>query len=89
MLTLYLWYELPALSRGLSIRPPPAMMPTIARQSLLMVLRAPDGSLTRVLPESGSCQQVDQVQNCTTRVIVEAAFAYRAQLYAQTTIARV
>ena len=56
--TLYLWYELPALRSGLSMRPPPAMMPTMARHSLLTVLRAPDGSLMRVLPASGSCTQL-------------------------------
>jgi hypothetical protein len=30
--TLYLWYATPAFKIGLSIRPPPATMPTIARQ---------------------------------------------------------
>ena len=30
-LTLYLWYARPAFNRGLSIRPPPATTPTVAR----------------------------------------------------------
>ena len=52
--TLYLWNAVPALSIGLSIRPPPAISPTMARQLLDTVLRAPEGSLIRVLPASGS-----------------------------------
>ena len=52
--TLYLWKAVPALSMGLSIRPPPAMIPTMARHLFETVFRAPEGSLMRVLPASGS-----------------------------------
>merc|ERR1712118_504417 len=53
-LTLYLWKLFPALSTGLSRRPPPATMPTTPRHEEVMVLRVPDGKRTRVfLPSSG------------------------------------
>jgi hypothetical protein len=42
-----------AFMRGLSVRPPPATMPTIPRHELGRTFLAPDGSLTRVLPSSG------------------------------------
>ena len=42
-----------AFMRGLSVRPPPATIPTIPRQVLGRTFFAPDGSLTRVLPSSG------------------------------------
>lgn len=51
---MYLWKAVPALSMGLSIRPPPAMIPTMARHLFETVFRAPEGSLMRVLPASGS-----------------------------------
>merc|ERR1719264_362145 len=46
--TRYLWKLLPALSTGLSIRPPPATMPTIARQVEGRFFRAPEGKRIRV-----------------------------------------
>lgn len=42
-----------AFMRGLSVRPPPATIPTIPRHPLGRTFLAPDGSLTRVLPSSG------------------------------------
>merc|ERR1712137_508080 len=42
-----------AFRRGLSVRPPPATIPTIPRQVLGRTFLAPEGSLTRVLPSSG------------------------------------
>lgn len=42
-----------AFMRGLSVRPPPATIPTIPRHELGRTFLAPDGSLTRVLPSSG------------------------------------
>mmetsp|Transcript_7688 Transcript_7688/g.13894 ORF Transcript_7688/g.13894 Transcript_7688/m.13894 type:complete len:87 (+) Transcript_7688:173-433(+) len=48
-LALYLWYAFPALRRGLSIRPPPATTPTMARQLESTTFLVPDGSLMRVL----------------------------------------
>merc|ERR1712130_333244 len=50
--TLYLWYARPALRRGLSIRPPPATTPTVARHRLSSTFLAPEGILIRVLPVS-------------------------------------
>ena len=51
--TLYLWNALPAFKTGLSRRPPPATMPTMARESELTVLRVPLGRRTRdFLPSS-------------------------------------
>merc|ERR1719370_178372 len=52
-LTLYLWYARPAFKRGLSIRPPPATTPTVARHRESRTFLAPEGSLIRVLPVSG------------------------------------
>merc|ERR1719242_1329817 len=46
--TRYLWKLLPALSTGLSIRPPPATMPTIARHEEGRFFREPDGKRIRV-----------------------------------------
>jgi hypothetical protein len=43
------------LSIGLSVRPPPATMPTMPRTLLLTTFFAPLGSLTRVFPSSGLC----------------------------------
>ena len=48
-LALYLWCELPAFMTGFSMRPPPAMMPTMARQSLEMVFLDPLGMRTLVV----------------------------------------
>lgn len=42
-----------ALSNGLSVRPPPATIPIMPLELLLMTFFAPDGSFTRVLPSSG------------------------------------
>ena len=42
-----------AFMRGLSVRPPPATIPTIPRHELGRTFLAPEGSLTRVLPSSG------------------------------------
>mmetsp|Transcript_69160 Transcript_69160/g.186936 ORF Transcript_69160/g.186936 Transcript_69160/m.186936 type:complete len:223 (+) Transcript_69160:219-887(+) len=53
--TRYLWKLLPALSTGLSMRPPPATMPTMARQVDGMVFRVPLGRRTRVLRLSSEC----------------------------------
>ncbi|KAH9418335.1 hypothetical protein DERP_010202 [Dermatophagoides pteronyssinus] len=41
-------YTRPAFKIGLSIRPPPAMIPTIARLDDCITFLAPDGSLIRV-----------------------------------------
>lgn len=41
------------LSKGLSVRPPPATIPTIPLAELLTTFLAPEGSLTRVMPSSG------------------------------------
>lgn len=49
-LTRYLWKARPAFSMGLSVRPPPAMMPTMARQRLLQVRFEPEGMRMRVVP---------------------------------------
>merc|ERR1719323_209440 len=46
--TLNLWKLLPALSTGLSIRPPPATMPTTARQLEGTVFLEPEGKRIRV-----------------------------------------
>ena len=43
------------LSRGLSVRPPPATIPIIPRTVLLTTFFAPLGSFTRVCPASGLC----------------------------------
>merc|ERR1712219_46353 len=58
LLTLYLWYARPALRRGLSIRPPPAITPTVARHRESRTFLAPDGSLMRVLPVSVLCEMI-------------------------------
>merc|ERR1712190_282328 len=49
LFTRYLWKLLPALSTGLSMRPPPATIPTTARQLDGIVFREPDGNRMRVL----------------------------------------
>ncbi len=54
-LALYLWYALPALSMGFSVRPPPATMPTIARAVLGMTY----GTASAVT--SGRCSYRSQV----------------------------
>mmetsp|Transcript_48496 Transcript_48496/g.160714 ORF Transcript_48496/g.160714 Transcript_48496/m.160714 type:complete len:291 (+) Transcript_48496:11-883(+) len=54
-LTRYLWKARPALSRGLSMRPPPATMPIDARDADEMVFFCPDGSRTRVFPAPSMC----------------------------------
>ena len=43
------------LNSGFSVRPPPATIPIMPRELLLMTFFAPDGSLMRVLPSSGLC----------------------------------
>ena len=48
--TRYLWKARPAFSSGLSIRPPPATMPTAARARELTSFFCPDGRRRRVLP---------------------------------------
>lgn len=53
-LTRNLWWARPALSMGLSIRPPPATMPTVQRAIEDTVFLAPEGRRMRVLPESWS-----------------------------------
>merc|ERR1712168_864432 len=53
LFTLYLWYALPALRMGLSIPPPPATMPTVARLAEGITLLEPDGIFTLVLLVSG------------------------------------
>lgn len=42
----------PATQLGLSIRPPPATTPTVARHSSMMEIFLPLGSLMRVTPSS-------------------------------------
>merc|ERR1719239_63556 len=49
LFTLYLWYARPALRIGLSILPPPAIHPTMARLAEGITFFEPDGSLTLVL----------------------------------------
>jgi hypothetical protein len=56
LLALYFQYALPAFNIGLSIRPPPATIPIIARFVDLMVFLAPDGNFTFVLLASGLCE---------------------------------
>ena len=56
LLALYLKYALPAFSIGLSIRPPPATIPIMARFVDFIVFFAPDGNLTFVLFASGLCE---------------------------------
>merc|ERR1719228_1112163 len=55
LLTLYLWEDRPAFSIGLSIRPPPATIPIIARFADGRTFFAPDGNLTLVFLVSGLC----------------------------------
>merc|ERR1711926_22445 len=50
--TLYLWYARPAFNSGLSIRPPPATTPTLARLNEGITFLIPEGSFTRVTPVS-------------------------------------
>jgi hypothetical protein len=57
-LALYFQYALPAFNIGLSIRPPPATMPIIARLNDDIVFLAPDGILTFVLCASGLCDTI-------------------------------
>merc|ERR1719489_440968 len=52
-LSLVLEGALPAFNRGLSILPPPATMPTIARLLEGIVFFDPDGNFTFDLPTSG------------------------------------
>merc|ERR1719495_468688 len=56
LLTLYLWYALPAFNRGLSIRPPPATIPTDARLNDGSAFLIPDGNFTRVTLVSLLCE---------------------------------
>jgi hypothetical protein len=56
LLALYLKYALPAFNIGLSIRPPPATIPIMARFVDFIVFLAPDGNLTFVLLASGLCE---------------------------------
>merc|ERR1719323_284462 len=60
--TLYLWKLLPALSTGLSIRPPPAAMPMTPRHVDGTVLREPDGKRIRVFLPSSECPMIMQEQ---------------------------
>merc|ERR1719216_403690 len=48
LFTLYLWYARPAFNNGLSIRPPPATIPTLARLNEGMTFLIPEGNFTRV-----------------------------------------
>jgi hypothetical protein len=48
---------------GLSVRPPPAMMPTIARHSLLTVFFAPDGMRMRVVPYQAQNGVIESTKN--------------------------
>ena len=41
---------------GFSVRPPPAIWPTVARHELGTIFFDPDGSLMRVFPVSGLCE---------------------------------
>lgn len=56
--TLYLWYARPALSIGLSMRPPPAMMPTIARHLVVVVVEGQAGVNTHTTGSSLPASQV-------------------------------
>ena len=49
-LTRYLWKARPAFSSGLSMRPPPATMPTAARAPEFTSFFCPEGRRRRVLP---------------------------------------
>merc|ERR550537_840703 len=53
--TRYLWKLFPALSTGLSMRPPPATTPTTARHVEGIVLREPEGKRMRVFFPSSEC----------------------------------
>merc|ERR1711921_8362 len=55
LLTLYLWYARPAFNKGLSIRPPPATIPTLALLKEGITFLTPEGSFTLVTPESLLC----------------------------------
>ena len=46
LLALYLWQALPAFSMGLSILPPPATMPTMARLAEGITFLVPEGIFT-------------------------------------------
>src|SRR5690242_2060053 len=48
--TLYLWKARPAFRMGLSVRPPPAIKPIIARHWLLMVFMEPEGRRILQMP---------------------------------------
>src|SRR6056297_3584655 len=55
-----LWYLLPALTNGFSVRPPPATTPIVARHSGLRRLTSPEGSFTTATRRSWlrSCAEV-------------------------------
>lgn len=55
LFALNLWNARPALSKGLSIRPPPATIPMVARADPETVFLAPDGRRSRVLFSSTEC----------------------------------
>merc|ERR1711921_22319 len=55
LLTLYLWKARPAFKMGLSIRPPPATIPIIARLADGRTFLAPEGNFTLVFLVSGLC----------------------------------
>merc|ERR1712080_782099 len=53
LFTRYLWKALPALRMGLSILPPPAIHPTMARLAEGITFLEPEGSFTLVFLVSG------------------------------------
>merc|ERR1740129_2651384 len=57
-LTLYLWKFLPAFRIGLSMRPPPAQIPTTARHLEGTVFREPEGKRMRVFFPSSECPTI-------------------------------
>merc|ERR1719463_695257 len=61
-LTRYLWKLFPAFNTGLSMRPPPAVMPTTARHVAGTVLREPEGKRMRDFLPSSEWPTIMQLQ---------------------------
>lgn len=66
LLTLYLWYALPAFSIGFSVLPPPDTCPTVARQVLGIICSNSDhtlqGSTTKRITPSAHNEQQQKAQ---------------------------
>ena len=70
-MALYLKYARPAFSIGLSIRPPPATIPTIARLLEAMVFFEPEGNLTFDLYNELSMSVVTENKSNRVRAVEE------------------